>query len=212
MEEAKRKLLGPIEIIALIAGLGIIAYFGYTNGGVVSRSENVIVHKKPREVQGQPSPFKEESADESVEAMLRELADHFSDTSQRSKKSSKSKETVTKKISKDEAKYYNKVRQKESLSERVKSTADWIRVLRTSQQTYSKVRSILSETSQKAPNSVDSDNVSQNLKTDSSQEAFFRNLSDSFGISEKDIKAFSNSGKNALSDWAEYIQENKKKD
>ena len=80
MEEAKRKLLGPIEIGALIIGLGIIAYLGYKNGGVMTRTENVVVHEKPRDVQRKPSPFKEESRDESVEAMLNELADHFSDT------------------------------------------------------------------------------------------------------------------------------------
>ncbi len=212
MEEAKRKLLGPIEIGALIIGLGIIAYLGYKNGGVVTRSENIVVHEKPREIQGKPSPYKGESKDESVETMLNELADHFSDTSQRSKKSAKKTTKATKKISRDEAKFYDKVKKKESLSDKVKSTADWLRVLRTSQKTYSKVRSILSETARKSPNSVNSDNISQNLKSDSSEQAFFQNLSKSFGISEKDIKAFSNSGKNAISDWAEYIQENQKKD
>lgn len=212
MEEAKRKLLGPIEIGALIIGLGIIAYLGYKNGGVVTRSENIVVHEKPREIQGKPSPYKGESKDESVETMLNELADHFSDTSQRSKKSAKKTTKATKKISRDEAKFYDKVKKKESLSDKVKSTADWLRVLRTSQKTYSKVRSILSETARKSPNSVNSDNISQNLKSDSSEQAFFQNISESFGISEKDIKAFSNSGKNAISDWAEYIQENQKKD
>ena len=212
MEEAKRKLLGPIEIGALIIGLGIIAYLGYKNGGVVTRSENIVVHEKPREIQGKPSPYKGEPKDESVETMLNELADHFSDTSQRSKKSAKKTTKATKKISRDEAKFYDKVKKKESLSDKVKSTADWLRVLRTSQKTYSKVRSILSETARKSPNSVNSDNISQNLKSDSSEQAFFQNISESFGISEKDIKAFSNSGKNAISDWAEYIQENQKKD
>jgi len=207
--EAKRKLLGPIEIVSLIIGLGIIAYLGFKNGGVMTRTENVVVHEKPRDVQSKPSPFKEQSRDQSVEAMLHELADHFSDTSQRSKKTAKK---ATKTIPKDEAKFYEKVKQKESLSDKVKSTADWLRVLRTSQKTYSKVRSILGETARKAPNSVNSDNISQNLKSDSSQEAFFRNLSESFNISEKDIKAFSNTGKNAISDWAEYIQEKQKKD
>lgn len=209
MEEAKRKLLGPVEIVALIIGLGILAYLGFKNGVVVTRSEQVVVHKKPRDVAKPPSPFKEAPRDESVEAMLHELADHFSDTSQRSKKSAKK---TTKKIPKDEAKFYKKVKENESLSDKVKSTADWLRVLRTSQKTYSKVRSILGETARKSPNSVNPDNINQNLKSESSQEAFFRNLSESFNISEKDIKAFSNSGKNALSDWAEYIQENQKKD
>ncbi len=212
MEEAKRKLLGPIEIGALIIGLGIIAYLGYKNGGVMTRTENVVVHEKPRDVQRKPSPFKEESRDESVEAMLNELADHFSDTSQRGKKSAKNATKAPKNISKDEAKFYSKVKQKESLSDKVKSTADWLRVLRSSQKTYSKVRSILSQTARKSPDSVNSDNINQNLKTDSSEAAFFQKLSESFGISEKEIKAFSNSGKNAISDWAEYIQENQKKD
>jgi len=210
MEEGKRKLLGPAEIIALIAGLGIIVYLGLKSGnsGIVSRTETVKVHEKPRNVQKAPKVFKEEGPDESVETMLTELADHFSDKSQKTK----SAKSVEKRLPRDEAKFYDNVKKKESLSDKVKSTADWLRLLRNSQKTYSKVKSILGKSAQKPSDKVDPDNVNNNLKSKSSEEAFYRNLSESFGISQDDIKSFGKHGKTAISDWAEYIQENQKKD
>ncbi len=205
----KRSLLGPIEIVSIIAGLAILAYLGFKGGGkIVDRKETVILHDKPRDVRKQPSVFKDEAPDQSVELMLQELADHFSDKSQ-TKKSKTATAKPTKQIPQDEAKFYEKIKKKESLSDKVKSTADWLKVLRSSQKTYSKVRDILNQTSD---GTTYTDDLNEALTDESATDAFYRNLSDSFGISKKDIETFGKKGKTAVSDWAEYIQENQKKD
>ena len=205
----KRSLLGPIEIVSIIAGLAILAYLGFKGGGkVAERTETVIVHDKPRDVRKKPSVFKDEAPDQSVEIMLQELADHFSDKSQ-SKQSKTATAQPTKQIPQDEAKFYDRIKEKESLSDKVRSTADWLRVLRASQKTYSKVRDILNESSD---GTSYTDDLNEALQDESATDAFYRNLSDSFGISKKDIEAFGRKGKTAVSDWAEYIQENQKKE
>lgn len=214
MEEApkRRSLLGPLEMVMLIVGLGIIAYVTFQSGGgkVMERSETIKILDKPNGSKEKARRY-EAADEESVEALLQNMAEQFSEEEKgKSQVSTPPKKETSAIISADEKKYYEDVREKSSFSEQLETAKDWYQILSASQKTYSKVRSILSETTRQPEEKINTSNVSKELQTPEVSSDFYQKLSENFQIDQSDLEAFGRTGKRALSDWAEFVEEQSK--
>ncbi|MFK7806367.1 MAG: hypothetical protein AB8F74_01075 [Saprospiraceae bacterium] len=220
MEETPRKtsLVGPLELIMLILGLGIIAYImlqdGDGGGKLMERTETIKILDNPSGSKEKARRYEPEN-EESVEALLQNLAEQFSEEEKNAgkSKSSQAKPTYGKsadQLSKDEKKYYEDVRQKASIQDRIETARDWYRILSASQKTYAQVKDIFGETARLPEDKVNAENVNKELEKQGASDDFYKKLSESFQIDPEDVKAFGRTGKRALSDWAEFVQQESK--
>jgi len=217
-EPQRRPLLGPLELFMLILGLGIVAYVTLQPGGgrVLERTETVNILDQPNGPREKARRY-DAANEESVESILQNMAEQFSAESKPGRKDKPSapkttSKTTKKVLSKDEEKYYEDVRKKNSLTDQIESAKDWYRVLSASRQTYSKVKDIFGEAARLPEDKVNPDNLNQQLeKQGSSSSDFYQKLSESFQIDPEDIEAFGRTGQRALSDWADFVQKESKK-
>jgi hypothetical protein len=211
--DTKKRFFGIPEIIMLFFGLSILAYILLQKGGgyVVKRSETIEILDQPNGPKEKARKY-DSAHEESVEALLQNMAEQFSENEQTEKpnKGSATKE-IDQQLSADERKYYNDLRQKNSIQDKIESAKDWYRILSASQKTYSKVKEILGEASHRPTENIDGENVSQDLKNKEVSAEFYQRLSKTFNIPPEDLEAFGRSGKQALSDWASFV-ESKSKD
>ncbi len=209
MEEPKRKkLLGPLEWLMLLAGIGIIGYITFQKGGgnVMERSETIRILDKPNAPRQKARRYRDADREESVERLLQELADDFS--SEDDNRPILRKQSMKSKLSKDEEKYYKKVRDRATLTDKIESTKDWYRLLRASHQTYTKVREIVGEVSRQPEDRVNANDVKSDMKSQVAQNDFYQKLGETFRIDPQDIEAFGRTGRRALSDWADFVEQN----
>jgi len=109
-------------------------------------------------------------------------------------------------LSKDEQKYYKKVKEKNVLDEKIESAKDWWNIINTSAKTYGKVKDIFN---QAKGEEVEEENVGEMLQDAKSANDFYKNLKKTFNISEEDAKNFADKGAKAVSDWVEFVEKNK---
>jgi len=109
-------------------------------------------------------------------------------------------------LSKDEQKYYKKVKEKSALDEKIESAKDWWKIINTSAKTYGKVKDIFN---QAKGEEVEEENVGEMLQDAKSANDFYKNLKKTFNISEEDAKNFADKGAKAVSDWVEFVEKNK---
>jgi hypothetical protein len=211
--EAKKPFFGMPEIIMLFFGLSILAYILFQKGGgyVVKRSESIQILDQPNGPKEKARKY-EPGHEESVEAVLRNMAEQFSEEETNPKSTDdKATKKIDQQLSNDEKKYYEDLRQKNSIQDKIESAKDWYRILSASQKTYSKVREILGEAAHRPSENIDGENISQDLKNKEVSDEFYQRLSKTFNIAPEDLEAFGRSGKRALSDWASFV-ESKSKD
>ena len=218
MEETPQKtsLVGPLELIMLIIGLGIIAYIMLQSrdgeGKLMERTETIQILDKPNGSSQRARRYEPEN-EESVEALLQNLAEQFSEEEKTNARSGENQtkpgygKTTTEQLSRDEKKYYEQVRQKASIQDRIETARDWYRVLSASQKTYAQVKEIFGEATRLPEEQVNSDNVNKELEKQGTSDDFYKKLSESFQIAPEDIEAFGRTGKRALSDWAEFVEQ-----
>ena len=108
-------------------------------------------------------------------------------------------------LSKDEQKYYKKIKEKSALDEKIESAKDWWNVLNASAKTYGKVKDIFQEVKGEH---VEEENVGKLLQDAKSANDFYKNLKKTFNVSEEDAKNFADKGAKAVSDWVEFIEKN----
>jgi hypothetical protein len=201
----------------LILGLGIIAYVTLQSGGgkVMEQTETIKILDQPNGPKEKARRYNT-SNEESVESLLRSMAEQFSEegkagSSPKRRKETNTKKAPIKKLSSDEKKYYEGVRKKASFRDQIETAKDWYSILSTSQKTYSKVKEIFGEAARQPEEKVDPNNLNQQLKTAGSSADFYQKLSETFQIKAEDIEAFGRTGQRALSDWAEFVESESKK-
>jgi len=201
MTDQKRKLLGPFEWFSLIIALGIIAYIILPKFGIhmVEQTESVEIIENPGHSRNAKQVGHDNrdlrNSEQEVDYMLRKVAEQFSD----------GKEHVRdiNGLSKDETNYLNDVKKKYSYRDEIDSARDWFTVLKKSHDTYSKVKSIFGDDNR-------STNFSSKIKDTEKAESIYDQLSNRFKISKEKAASFAEESKNDLSDWVEFVEENRK--
>ncbi len=211
----KRKLMGRFEWLFLILSLGIILVLFLKSKGIhiVERTEEVEILDKPRSSSTPhskrvaPSSKKKESVE--VDNMLRHLAEQFSNQqSVNISTTAQNDQNLQWEISKDEANFYNIIREKNKLNSTLESTKDWLTLLSTSHRTYSKVKSLYDGLV--ADTGLSDSDFKTILQDETSARNFYSEMESMFNISEHDIHEFAQTGKTAISDWAGFVEEKKK--
>ena len=202
-----KKILGPIEKVMLIASLALLGYLAFSRGGfkMSEKTEEVTITDNPHAHDWQKKKRKVKQGDAesaSVDAVLAELADQFSRGDESGLGS-----TNADQFSRDEADFMKDIQDKYKLDESVKNARDWFAVLKASHNTYSKVKSLFEDLNS---TSVKDDKVDEVLNDQRQSEQLKYKLQDWFDIPREDIEAFAKSGKRALSDWAEFVEDHQK--
>ena len=205
MSESKKKIFGPIEIFAFLATVALLAYIGLKSGGgsIVERTESVeLIEDRSRIGGSQENRKYRQDNEESVETILRQIADQYS--GKPVKKAKVQQQMKAAKMSEDELEYLEKVKQ-EKKKENTDQSIDWFAVLKTSHKTYKNVKSAF----QKAGIDVETaeDNVTSKLVNEVAARSFYAQIEELFDIPEKETRAFAEKGEKAVSDWARFVEE-----
>ncbi len=210
----KRKLLSPFEWIIFFIAIGILGYIVLDKDGgdfsIMKRTETIEIIDQPH-AEGSKSkarPYTGKYSDDSVESVLKELADQFSE--EKSTKKSGSTlvvEETTATISKEELKLYEELKQNDKISDKIRSAGDWFKTLKSAHNTYQKLRSVFSEASGEAPEALEEDGLESIWENAKRAENIYSELEKTFNISEEQSREFARRGKKTLSDWAKFIEE-----
>jgi len=210
MSTEERGLLGGMEKILLLLAIVIIAYIGFRNGGfnMVQRTEEVKIIDKPHAQWKKDGTAhykkREQEKKEQVDAMLRDFARDFSGD----KTPHTDVDWNNIDISQDEIDYYQRAPERYSgLRSSYEKASEWYAFLKTSQKTYSSLKMLFSEMTGKPEASIQADDISMLMNNDSDANTVYYKIEDLFHIPKTEIESFAQSGKKALSDWAEFIEQ-----
>lgn len=216
---ADKPLLSGFEKIILI---GLIAFFGYQffkNGSfrIMEKTEEVTIldgktsskkykeldrKEKEKPIEKRDGWNKKSGEKLNTDNVLGKLARTYSKGREETARQMKEMG-----LSDDEIKYFNEVKEEETLTEKISSAKDWFQFLKTSASTYGKVKTFVNELG-----GTESSDVNELLEDRKSSNEFYENLEKAFGISETEAKAFSSLGKKKISDWAKFIEEKSKEE
>ncbi len=209
MTEEKRRLLGPIEKLVLVLAVLLIAYVVYKNDDInfVERSESVQIIDKPHAGKAAKTRvYRPEESDARVEAALEQLARQFSGES-----TTATSNWEQMGLSEDEGYYYEQVKKRNDWDTSIKRAGDWLTLLRASHKTYSQLQSVFSDVIGKPKEEIAADDVNFLMKNERSAEHVYSRIEQIFNIPKSDIQSFADKGRRAVSDWADFIENNQSK-
>lgn len=212
----KKKLLSSFEWLMFIIAVGIIGYIMYDkndgNFSIMEKTESIEIVDNPHASKARQKKrvYQNEAQDESVEAVLRELAEEFSNEKSSSTRSAKTNLSDQQQISAEEREYMEDLKSNEKISDKIRNATDWFNTLKSAHTTYQKLQSVFSEASGQAPDEIEKEGLESLWENAENAETIFSNLSKTFNISEEQSRDFARRGKQTLSDWAQFIEENQK--
>lgn len=205
MIEEKKKILGPIEWFALLAGLGILGYITLNQAGykLVERSVEVEFIDPAKTNQLKAPGKKQSKTEKKVDRMLADMAATFKRNATGDSEDLR-KETIQQKwgLSEHEAGFYNKLRQSVGENDKLKTATDWFQLLHASRRTYDQLQNLVETLSPEQHNGANPEDI---LNNESSQKDFYAQLKDWYNISLSDLEAFAARGENSIEDWATYL-------
>jgi len=209
LEHKKRRIIRPYEIVLLVLVGFVLLHFSLKSMGVdtVKRSEEVSWLDQPSGPEKFIPPVVDEQRERSVDEVLNNIAVQFAEDKSKNRVTSK-RELKEKGLSEDEAQFYKDIQQREGNERR--SPADWIGTVQTSYKTYKTVKSIFEKMDGTNDDEVDAEDMNKVLSDPELKDITFAHLERTFQISRPMIEAFANRGSRALSDWATFIDQNKK--
>jgi hypothetical protein len=204
--------------------LGLVVFFGYgiyKNGGIsmYEKTEDTTIYDGKttantyRELDEKeknsnwnrkginpPSKAKKKKSEKlDIDDVLGKLARTFSSGRQETTRQMKEMG-----FSDDEINYINGIKKENDLSKELQDARDWFNILKSSTNTYGKVKSFVDDLTNGNANIT---NVNVLLQDERNSNSFYKKLEATFGISESEAKAFSTLGKKKVSDWAKFIEE-----
>ncbi len=191
-------LAGLFAVLFVLQQLGIKSIY--------TREVTSDVDFESPEYRDRPMPQSPAAAeDPAVDEVLRDIArlfagEVFSDPREREKA-----QAHIRQLSEDEKKYYNEVKKEHSLSDQLRDAENWLHILQASRNTYREVQGIFG-----ASDESTASDISDVLGDPATASKAYRRLYDLFGISEAESRAFADQGNTSVSDWAAWIQKQKK--
>lgn len=207
---SERKIFSLKELVIFLVALLVIAYIilKTSGGSVYEREETTQVTQNPSTVGGKTQSRNYVMKDEErVEVILQQLSEQLSDKNIADPKEGIDYEEV---IPDDEMSYLEKLREKHKSQEKTSNPADWLAILQASHQTYSKIRSIFEE-SDPSGKKLRESNITKTLENAAASRLIYSKIEEVFGIPQEDARQFAEKGKKAVSDWAEFVEQNKQK-
>lgn len=207
-QKQKKRVIKPIEVFFLVIIGLIFVYFGLKSVGVnvVDRSEETAWIDKPRGAEKYTPPRRDDELEADVDATLKNIARRFHEDDVQDRRSSR-QELRSEGLSDDEARYMQKVQERTDKGD----GTNWLETIRASYNTYKTVRSIFNTLSgRNEAEELDPTAIGRILSNKTIADQIYSNLERNFSIPEEQSRAFANQGKKAMSEWADFVEKNKK--
>ena len=205
--DSKKKLISPVELVILIVALLLIAYIILKNNGgnVYERSETIQIIDNPS-AEGEERQVRnyEMLEEDRVEVILQQLSEQYTD---KNNTTPRDRINYDQTLSVDELNYLDEVKERHEQKEEFISPSDWLSILQASHKTYNTIKSVF-EDADFSGKEVKEDNVSNMLENAIVAKNIYSKIEELFRIPEEDVKAFAEQGKKAMSDWAEFVEQN----
>lgn len=208
--EPKRKLIGPVELVVLVVALLLIAFILLKSSGgkVYERSETTQLTENSKTGEGRKQTRNYEMQEEErVEVILQQLSENYIDPKNAIPVDEINDDYT---IPDDEMDYFEAVKNKHAEEDNTKNPSDWLAILQASHKTYSKIKSVFEEADPDGKK-IKENNVSKVLENELAANIIYSKIEELFNIPEEDARAFAEKGKKAVSDWAEFVDQNQPK-
>lgn len=214
---AEKKLINSFEIILSIIALLIVGYMVMQkyDVSITQKTEEVIFTDNPKSEKRYQRKTKSEEQrqrEREVEEMLQRLDGRSNND--RSKYNRNSDHTTTNiQRTKDEDRFFKNMTSKYVENADDKKDIDVYAILKSSKDTYVKVRSLFSDELEtpKSDTEILIEDVSFILKNKTVANSVYHEIEDLFGIPADKSADFAKKGQQAVSDWATFVEENKRK-
>ncbi|MEL6863446.1 MAG: hypothetical protein AAFP19_03460 [Bacteroidota bacterium] len=207
---SEKSFFRSFEGIILIGAIGLLAYVLLSDGGcgIVERSEEVKMIERASGSDYELPPDYVDRDEAEKEARVEAMLEEFNRDMVR-QENFENRPSSTQKwgLSKAEKDYYAQLKDRYDSDDQMQEAIDWMSLLKSSHQTYSKVRSIFQEAAQASGIQLRDAQVDEALEEEAAAQLAFRRLSDWYRISEEDIRQFAQEGEKSVGDWADFIRE-----
>jgi len=202
VEEKRKKILGPLEVITFLAGIGLVLFITVRNGGcqILQRTESTELINNPGSNDWQETrrPYKPERK-ESVDKTLSQIAEQFS-ANQPTYRSDLQK----KGISEEEISFYDQLKNK--YGSQVSNAKSWYQILKTAQSTYQQMDRIFSSVSGQPAETLRPDDLQQLFDDPRQAATLLRQFQEAFDVSPASVEQFARQGSHRLSEWARFFE------
>lgn len=203
--QKKKRIIQPIEWLMLFAVFLLIAYLvlqGLRNSDT-NRTEEVTWLDRSN---GPSEPTVKRSVSErEVDATLKDIAQQFADDKNRRVQVS---DLQKRGVSEDEAKFFYNLRQTQGTEQTTEE--QWFSMIEKSRATYRQLRTIFAQAKGNNQEAVNEETISSILDNSKIKQQVFKNIEQNFGIPVIALEAFATRGSRTLSDWAIFVDQNKR--
>lgn len=208
MEEKKqKKILGPLEIITFLAGIGLLLFITIRNGGcqILQRTESTEIINNPgssdwQETRRPYTPGRKASVDK----VLTQIAEQFSNN-----QPAYSSNLQKNGISSEEVSFYDEL--KNEYGSKISNAKSWYQILKTAQSTYQQMEQIFSSASGQPAETLRPDDLTQLFENPHQSATLLRQFQQEFNIPTTVIENFSKEGVHRLSEWAVFFEREQSK-
>lgn len=208
----KKKVMRPFEWFMLFTCVAIVGLVCLHEGGIslIKKTETVEIVERPIENRKKATSvrYRDEDIDRNVDQVLKDIAREFSDEGEGKKRVSK-RDLRKKGLDKQEAEYINQVKKEQKEKGTLENAKDWYNVLKTSHETYSKVKGVFNNATGQEEATVDKGMIRDILENDMLSNTVFSQIEEKFNIPKERSEAFAKAGKKQLDDWAAFVEANK---
>jgi len=207
----KKKLLSKFEVFLLVGFLGAVIYFLCNKFGLslTKKTETVEIIERPNSSKYLKKKTKTYTRDRSeenrkkeqeVEDMLDKLRNNLYDDGTM---------TSAKQISDDEVQFHQDLNDKYDWNDQMKDNNDWFTTLKRTHNTYSKVKSIFADPNEPSGGIIE--DVTDMMSNPLFANSVYRQMEEYFNIPQDKSKQFAEQGRQKVSDWAKFVEENEQK-
>ncbi len=208
--KSSKRFLRPYEWLLLLAAVLLVLYILRPEGkfSVFERSETVTILDKPSNSRQLPKARsnvydsdreREAGIDKSLDALARQYAN-----SRQPDRSSGGS------LTEGESRYLEQVGERNKLNEQIEGAKSWYRLLKASHETYTTLRSLISQASGKAEAELENKALNDLFANAHTASDIYEQLNRLFGIAPARSSEFAASGRKTLADWAEFIEKSQK--
>lgn len=207
MAEERTRLLRPYEWVLLGITMLLMVHFGLKALGVnmTNKSSEMAWLDQPTGPAKIYSPSVDEAREREVNKTINQIAERFAEGESFR---AKPQDLQPKGLSTDEAKFYSDLQERKN--DNGLSAKDWAKIMKTSYETYRTVRSIFDQVDGSEGEKVDENELSQILSDVELTNRAFSRIERDFGVPRAQLEAFATRGSRALSDWATFVDQNKR--
>lgn len=201
----KKRLMRPYEKFLAFVSVLILGYFILQSFGINIVEHEGVTTKMQRpgaRYEGSKEVYQDAALEQRVQDRLEILARQFAAESDGRARVER-QDLQADGWSKDEAAYFEGVKERSRLGEKLETARDWYRLLRASQQTYEKVRQLFATTGKEEV--ISPQHISQILSDEQLRSSIFDQMQHQFAIPTAQSARFAKEGRYHLNEWADFV-------